>query len=95
MQARLAEPAHRDLTVLHRIGWLLGAIGVAFALDAAVHLAWGGEPPREPYSCRLLYDEQKKCAFGSCDERTLERIRNECLRDGGRAGHLVGAGQIS
>jgi hypothetical protein len=37
-----------------------------------------------PYSCRLLYDEQKKCAFGSCDKRTVERLRNECLRDGGR-----------
>jgi hypothetical protein len=42
------------------------------------------EVPREPYSCRLLYDEQRKCAFGSCDARTVERLRNECLRDGGR-----------
>ena len=95
MQARLAEPPHRDLTMLRRIGWLLAAISVALVLGAAVHLAWGGEPPREPYSFRLLYDEQKKCAFGSCDKRTLERLRNECLRDGGRAGHLVGVGQIS
>jgi len=47
--------------------------------------ARAAEPPREPpYSCRLLYDEQKKCAFGSCDKRVLERLRNECLRDGGR-----------
>jgi hypothetical protein len=37
-----------------------------------------------PYSCRLFDDEQRKCAFGSCDMRTVERLRNECLRDGGR-----------
>jgi hypothetical protein len=43
LQARLAEPTHRDLTVLHRIGWLLAAIGVVFALGAALHLA---DPPR-------------------------------------------------
>jgi hypothetical protein len=53
MQARLAEPPHRDLTMLRRIGWLLAAISVALVLGAAVHLAWGGEPPREPYSCRV------------------------------------------
>jgi hypothetical protein len=44
----------------------------------------GGAGSEPPYSCRLLYDEQKKCAFGSCDTRVLERLRNECLRDGGR-----------
>jgi hypothetical protein len=36
-----------------------------------------------PYSCRLLDDEQRKCAFGSCDARTIERLKRECLRDGG------------
>jgi hypothetical protein len=46
--------------------------------------AYGQTPPREPYSCRLYYDEQRKCAFGSCDQRTLERLKRECLRDGGR-----------
>jgi hypothetical protein len=40
--------------------------------------------PREPYSCRLLYDEQKKCAAGSCDKRVVERLTRECLRDDGR-----------
>ena len=39
-------------------------------------------PP--PYSCRLLYDEQRKCAFGSCDPRTLDRLKRECLHDDGR-----------
>jgi hypothetical protein len=37
-----------------------------------------------PYSCELYYEEQKKCAFGSCDKQTLARLKNECLRDGGR-----------
>jgi len=39
---------------------------------------------KPPYSCRLLYDEQKKCGFGSCDKRVIERLNKECLRDGGR-----------
>jgi hypothetical protein len=39
---------------------------------------------QRPYSCRLLTDEQKKCAFGSCDQRVVERLKRECLRDGGR-----------
>src|SRR6266436_128331 len=29
-------------------------------------------------------DEQRKCAFGACDEQTVERLRKECLRDEGR-----------
>jgi hypothetical protein len=45
--------------------------------------ASAAEPDR-PYSCRLFDDEQRKCAFGSCDARTVERLRKECLRDGGR-----------
>ena len=36
-----------------------------------------------PYSCRLLDDEQRKYAFESCDARTIERLKCECLRDGG------------
>jgi hypothetical protein len=47
-------------------------------------LAQPPPPKTEPYSCRLLYDEQRKCAFGSCDKHTIERLRKECLRDGGR-----------
>jgi len=38
---------------------------------------------QRPFSCRLLTDEQKKCAFGSCDQRVVERLKRECLRDGG------------
>jgi hypothetical protein len=57
--------------------------GIALAATIAAS-AWAADPPREPYSCRLFADEQRKCAFGSCDRRTVERLRNECLRDGGR-----------
>jgi hypothetical protein len=41
-------------------------------------------PPERPYSCRLLDDAQRKCAFGQCDAREIDRLRKECLRDGGR-----------
>ena len=57
---------------------------LALALVAALP-AIAAEPERRPYSCRLLDDEQRKCAFGSCDARTLSRLRKECLRDGGTA----------
>jgi hypothetical protein len=40
-------------------------------------------PPREPYSCRLQRDEARKCAFGACDQRVIERLDRERLRDGG------------
>jgi hypothetical protein len=46
--------------------------------------ARAAEPPQRPYSCRLLDDSERKCAFGACDQRERERLRKECLRDGGR-----------
>jgi hypothetical protein len=62
----------------------INRIALALALTLAVSPALAADPPRrEPYSCQLHYDEQRKCAFGSCDKRTLDRLRNECLRDGG------------
>ena len=58
---------------------------IIFALAlAAAAPTWAAEPQREPYSCRLYADEEKKCAFGSCDRRAVERLKRECLRDGGR-----------
>jgi hypothetical protein len=57
---------------------------LALALMAALP-AITAEPPQRPYSCQLFDDEQHKCSFGSCDKRTVERLRNECLRDRGRA----------
>jgi hypothetical protein len=52
------------------------------ALLLSLYLVATGPPP--PYSCQLLYQAQRQCAFGSCDKRRLDRLRNECLRDGGR-----------
>jgi hypothetical protein len=59
------------------------AIILALAFVAAAP-AGATDPPKEPYSCRLFADEQKKCAFGSCDQRTVEPLKRECLRDGER-----------
>lgn len=42
------------------------------------------QAPQRPYSCRLLDDEQRKCAFGACDHQVIERLTKECWRDGGR-----------
>ena len=60
--------------------------GVMMAFLAGVGLVGQvGPPTRErPYSCRLYDAEQKTCALGSCDNRTVERRKDECLRDGGR-----------
>jgi hypothetical protein len=60
-------------------------IGAALALLAAASPALAAPPaPERPYSCRLLDDAERKCAFGACDQRERERLRRECLRDGGR-----------
>lgn len=68
----------RKATLLFFCAWILAV--PAFAAEQSPS-GRGWEPP---YSCRLLYDEQRKCAFGSCDKRVLERLNRECLRDGGR-----------
>jgi len=63
------------------------ALLLALVLSASASLgAWAQPPqPRQPYSCRLLYDEQRRCAFDPhCDRRVIERLTKECLRDGGR-----------
>jgi hypothetical protein len=39
---------------------------------------------RRPYSCRLYDDAQRKCVFGQRDQREIDRLRRECLGDGGR-----------
>jgi hypothetical protein len=71
------------------IAAMVGAQAVIAAVLAVI-LTWtaparGAEAPSQPpYSCQLLYDEQRKCAFGSCDKRVVERLTRECLRDGGR-----------
>ena len=55
-----------------------GLVGVLLAvvlLAVAVSIVPArGDEPQRPHSCRLLDDEQKNCAFGSCDNRTVERF---------------------
>ncbi|MBO0737166.1 MAG: hypothetical protein J2P48_11425 [Alphaproteobacteria bacterium] len=76
-------------------GFLVGAIGMASALGLALWVAPAAQKcfaaersdtaaRQPPYSCRLLYDEQRKAAFGGGDKRVIERLKRECLRDGGR-----------
>ena len=59
------------------------AIVLAVALLGAAS-AIAAPPEQRPYSCRLLDDAQRKRAFGNCDQRVLQRLERECLRDGGR-----------
>ena len=60
--------------------------GVMMAFLAGVGLVGqvGPPTPERPYSCRLYDVEQKICAAGSCDDRTVEWHKDECLREGGR-----------
>jgi hypothetical protein len=37
------------------------------------------DPPQRPYSCKLLDDAERKCAFGQCDAREIDRLRRECF----------------
>ena len=39
--------------------------------------------PKRSYSCRRYDAEQKACALGTCDNRIVERRKDECLQDGG------------
>ena len=56
------------------------------ALNAVLLSAAHSEPSSglRPYSCRLYDDAQKRCGFGQCDAREIDRLRKECLRDNGR-----------
>jgi hypothetical protein len=46
---------------------------------------WPPAPASErPIAAGLLDDATRKCAFGACDQHERERLRRECLRDGGR-----------
>ena len=57
----------------------------ALALTAMPVLAPLANENQRPFSCRLLADEQRKCARESCDQQAIERLKRECLRDGGSA----------
>ena len=59
------------------------AAALAFSIMLATP-SHAAQSEQRPYSCRLLDDAQRKCAFGQCDRREIDRLKNECLRDGGR-----------
>jgi len=70
------------IVMLSVISWILPAHSAEAVMPAPGDWAFS-EPP--PYSCRLLYDEQKKRAYGDrSNGREIERLTKECLRDGGR-----------
>ena len=50
-------------------------------IEGPFRLFEAAEHQQPPCSYRLLYDEQKKCAFGSRD--AVELLKRKCLRDGG------------
>ena len=61
---------------------ILAAVALTLITDRSPARAAQQHLP--PISCRRLHDEQKKCAFGGCGRRVVERLRRECLHDGGR-----------
>jgi hypothetical protein len=64
-------------------GW--PAVVIVLMLVAVPALAPRANENQRPFSCRLLTDEQRKCALGNCDPRVIERLKRECLRNGGSA----------
>ena len=62
-------------------GVLLGVLAMAPAL-----LAIWVEHRSSPNSCRQLDSVERKCAYGSCDRRMIERLTKECLRASGQWG---------
>lgn len=66
------------------MGVNLGAALAALLAMVLPALAVAAPQQERPYSCRLLDDAERKCAFGACDQREISRLRRECLRDHGR-----------
>jgi hypothetical protein len=71
------------------------AIGAILGAALAVASPTLAAPPERPYSCRLLDDAARKCAFGACDQRERDRLTYEKITRsplfGSRCGcqHLV------
>jgi hypothetical protein len=70
-------------------------LGAALALLTAASPALAAPPaPERPYSCRLLDDSERKCAFAACDQgereatapRVSTRRRATVAVDAGNAG---------
>lgn len=61
-----------------------GLLAVALVLTMAIPAAaCAAEQKQPPYPCRVLHNEQKKCPFKNCNAHIVERLKRECLRDGG------------
>jgi hypothetical protein len=68
--------------LLRRLRWALRPV-LVILLASAILPVQASSAPHEPYTCRLYVDAHRQCAFGSCDDRRLHRLKQECLRDGG------------
>jgi hypothetical protein len=59
-------------------------------LGVSVYPVHAQPSPEQPYSCQRLDAEQRRCAFDpKCDQSVIERLRRECLRDGGTVRYRV------
>jgi hypothetical protein len=50
------------------------AVLIVLTLAAVPVLAPRANENQRPFSCRLLTDEQRKCAFESWDQKLIERL---------------------
>jgi hypothetical protein len=71
----------RSWRLLRRLRWALRPVLVILLAFATLPVQ-ASSAPHEPYSCRLYVDTHRQCAFGSCGDRQLHRLKQECLRDG-------------
>ena len=57
------------------------------ALSLLMNMA-DASPDKEPYSCKMYYEAQKKCSYntvGKCYVQSeVDRLRQQCARDGGK-----------
>jgi hypothetical protein len=78
----------RDTSAMEsKMNTIFAAAALALALGAPAPAIAAPEQGR-PYSCRLLDDAERQCAYntiGRCATQSeVDRLRKECLRDGGR-----------
>jgi hypothetical protein len=79
---RALTDEQRSWRLLRRLRWALCPVLVILLAFATLPVQ-ASSAPHEPYSCRLYVDAHRQCAFGSCDDRRLHRLKQECRRDGG------------
>ena len=74
--------------MIYSAGARMARLGILLLLAPPAPSLAAETPPQRPYSCRLYDEAQKKCAantIGPCYvQREVDRLRQECLRDGGR-----------